>query len=119
MLLNTLLLNTKLYHSLLVLYYKVLYNSCVYYSVVCYSILYYSILYYSVLYCGSMLLSSLLLNMASMFYDGCHYVLVTGRWFSPGSPVSSTYKTDRHDIPEILLKVALNTIDQTNKQTII
>jgi hypothetical protein len=114
MLLNTLLLNTKLYHSLLVLYYKVLYNSCVYYSVVCYSIL-----YYSVLYCGSMLLSSLLLNMASMFYDSCHYVLVTSRWFSPGSPVSSTYKTDRHDITEILLKVALNTIDQTNKQTII
>jgi hypothetical protein len=114
MLLNTLLLNTKLYHSLLVLYYKVLYNSFVYYSVVCYSIL-----YYSVLYCGSMLLSSILLNMASMFYDGCHYVLVTGRWFSLGSPVSSTYKTDRHDITEILLKVALNTIDQTNKQTII
>jgi hypothetical protein len=26
-----------------------------------------------------------------------------------------TYKTDRHDIDEILLKVALNTIKQTNK----
>ena len=26
-------------------------------------------------------------------------------------------KTDRHDITEILLKVALNTIKQTNKQT--
>jgi hypothetical protein len=26
-------------------------------------------------------------------------------------------KTDRHDIIEILLKVALNTIKQTNKQT--
>jgi hypothetical protein len=35
---------------------------------------------------------------------------VTGRWFSP---VSSTNKTDRHDIAEILLKVALNTINQT------
>jgi hypothetical protein len=34
----------------------------------------------------------------------------TGRWFSPGIPVSSTNKTDRHDITEILLKVALNTI---------
>jgi hypothetical protein len=35
--------------------------------------------------------------------------LATGRWFSP---VSSTYKTDHHDIHviEILLKVALNTI---------
>jgi hypothetical protein len=28
-------------------------------------------------------------------------------------PVSSTYKTDCHDITEILLKVALNTITQT------
>jgi hypothetical protein len=38
--------------------------------------------------------------------------LVTGQWFSPGPPVSSTNKTDRHDIAEILLKVALNTIKQ-------
>ena len=35
------------------------------------------------------------------------------RWLSLGSPISSTNKTDRHDIPEILLKVALNTINQT------
>ena len=40
--------------------------------------------------------------------------LVTGRWFSPGLPVSFTNKTDHHDIlTEILLKVALNTIKQT------
>ena len=32
------------------------------------------------------------------------------------SMVSSTNKTDRDDISEILLKVALNTIKQTNKQ---
>jgi hypothetical protein len=32
-----------------------------------------------------------------------------------GTPVSSTNKTDRHDITEILLKVALNTINQTNQ----
>jgi len=38
----------------------------------------------------------------------------TGRWFSPCPPVSSTNKTDRHDIAEILLKVALNTIKQSN-----
>jgi hypothetical protein len=38
---------------------------------------------------------------------------VTGRWFSPGTPISSTYETDRHDIAEILLKVALNTITLT------
>jgi hypothetical protein len=31
-----------------------------------------------------------------------------GRWFSPGTPASSTTKTGRHDIVEILLKVALN-----------
>jgi hypothetical protein len=31
------------------------------------------------------------------------------------TPVSSTNKTDRHDITEISLKVALNTIKQTNK----
>jgi hypothetical protein len=31
-----------------------------------------------------------------------------------GTPVSSTNKTDRHDIAEILLKVALNSINQTN-----
>ena len=34
----------------------------------------------------------------------------TGRWFFPGTPVPSTNKTDRHEINEILLKVALNTI---------
>jgi hypothetical protein len=35
---------------------------------------------------------------------------VTERWFSPGTHVSSTNKTDLHDITEILLKVVLNTI---------
>jgi hypothetical protein len=38
---------------------------------------------------------------------------LTGRWFSPGPPVSSTNKTDCHDITEILLKLALNTIKQS------
>jgi hypothetical protein len=36
----------------------------------------------------------------------------THAWFSPGIPVSITNKTDRHDITEVLLKVALNTINQ-------
>jgi len=40
---------------------------------------------------------------------------VTCDRFSPGPPVSSTNKTDCHNITEILLKVALN----TNKQTTI
>jgi hypothetical protein len=39
---------------------------------------------------------------------------VTGRWFSPSHPVSSTNKTDRQDTIEILLKVALNTIKTDN-----
>jgi hypothetical protein len=35
------------------------------------------------------------------------------RWSSPGTTVSFTNKTDSHDITEILLKVALNTITTT------
>jgi hypothetical protein len=34
-----------------------------------------------------------------------------------GPPISSTNKTDRHDITEILLKVVLSTIKQANKHT--
>jgi hypothetical protein len=34
-------------------------------------------------------------------------LLAHGGWFSPGTPASSTTKTGRHDIAEILLKVAL------------
>jgi hypothetical protein len=34
-------------------------------------------------------------------------LLAHGRWFSPGTPASFTTKTGRHDITEILLKVAL------------
>jgi hypothetical protein len=40
-----------------------------------------------------------------------------GRWFSPDTPASSTTKTGRHDIAEILLKVALKhqkSINQSN-----
>jgi mannose-6-phosphate isomerase-like protein (cupin superfamily) len=39
-----------------------------------------------------------------------------GRWFSPGTTVSCTNKTDRHDITEILLKMALNIITQLTHQ---
>jgi hypothetical protein len=39
--------------------------------------------------------------------------LAAGQWFSPGTPFSSTNKSYHHDITEILLKVALNTINQT------
>jgi hypothetical protein len=36
-----------------------------------------------------------------------YQLLAHGRWFSPGTPASSTTKTGRHDIAEIFLKVAL------------
>ena len=42
--------------------------------------------------------------------DRVYQLLVQGRWFSSGTEASSTTKTGRHDIAEILLKVALNTI---------
>ena len=42
--------------------------------------------------------------------------IARGWQFSPGPPVSSTNKTDRHDITEALFKVALKH-HQTNKQT--
>jgi hypothetical protein len=38
-----------------------------------------------------------------------YQLLAHGWWFSPGTPASSTTKIGRHDIAEILLKVALNT----------
>ena len=44
--------------------------------------------------------------------DQVNQLLAHGRWFSPGTPASSTTKTGRHDIAEILLKVALNTKNQ-------
>jgi len=50
------------------------------------------------------------------FRDKVCQWLAPGRRFSPVPPVSSTNKTDRHDIAEILLKVSLNTIKQTNKR---
>ena len=40
----------------------------------------------------------------------------TGRWFSPVTRISSSNKTYQHDITEILLKVSLNTINQTLKK---
>ena len=41
--------------------------------------------------------------------DKIYQLLAHGRWFSSGTPASSTTKTGRHDIAEILLKVALST----------
>jgi hypothetical protein len=44
-------------------------------------------------------------------------VLAHGRWFSLGTPASSTTKTGHHDIAEILLKVALKTKNQSINQS--
>jgi hypothetical protein len=44
--------------------------------------------------------------------DKAYQLLAQGRWFSPSTPASSTTKTGRHDIAEILLKVALSTKNQ-------
>jgi len=47
--------------------------------------------------------------------DKVYQLLAHGPWFSPGTPASSTTKTGRYDIAEILLKVALNTKDKKNQ----
>jgi len=44
---------------------------------------------------------------------------VSHLWLSPGTPVSSTNESDRHDIIEILLKVGLNTITVSLTNTFI
>jgi len=49
--------------------------------------------------------------------DKVYQLTAHGRWLSPGNPASSTTKTGRHDIAEILLKVALNTINQIKSIT--
>jgi len=45
--------------------------------------------------------------------DKVYQLLAHGQWFYPDTPAFSTTKTGRHDIAEILLKVALNTKNQS------
>jgi hypothetical protein len=55
------------------------------------------------------------MNVQKVYCNRCDKVcqwLVIGRWCYPYTPVSSTNKTDRHDITEIFLKVALNILNQ-------
>jgi len=49
--------------------------------------------------------------------DKVYQLLAYGRWFFPVTPASSTTKTGHYDIAEILLKVALNTINQSINQS--
>jgi hypothetical protein len=51
--------------------------------------------------------------------DKVYQLLAHGRMFSPGTPAFCITKTGRHDIAEILLKVALNTNNQINSHQII
>jgi hypothetical protein len=45
--------------------------------------------------------------------DKVYQLLAHGQWFSPGTLASSITKTGHLDIAEMLLKVGLNTINQT------
>jgi hypothetical protein len=53
-------------------------------------------------------------NRLAAASDKVYQLLAHDRWFSPGTPASSTTKTGRHDIAEKLLKVALK--HQKNNQ---
>jgi hypothetical protein len=57
-------------------------------------------------------------TIPGLFQDGVYQLLVHGRWFFPGTPASSTTKTGRHDIVEILLIVALKHQKSINKNKI-
>jgi hypothetical protein len=61
---------------------------------------------------GSRPLCKLQKRCTRLANDKGYQLLAHGRWFSPGTPASSTTKTGQHDIAEILLKVALSTKNQ-------
>ena len=50
--------------------------------------------------------------MRTTLWDRVCQWLATVGWFPSSPPASSTNKTDRHDITEILVKMALNTVKQ-------
>jgi len=60
---------------------------------------------------------SLHINYIAAASDKAYQLLTHVRWFSPGTPASSTIKTGRHDIAEIY-KVALNTKHHVNHETV-
>ena len=51
--------------------------------------------------------------------DKVYQLIAQGRWFFPGTRVSSSMKTGRHDIAEILLKVALSTKNSNSNWSIV
>jgi hypothetical protein len=68
--------------------------------------------YFSYIMATSFLIAGLLLVFFALLAaasDKVYQLLGHGRWFSLSTPASSTTKTGRHDIAEILLKVVFNT----------
>ena len=57
-------------------------------------------------------------RLAAASDEACQ-LLAHGWWFSPGTLASSTTKTGRHDVAEILLKAALNTKNQSKSINLI
>jgi hypothetical protein len=49
--------------------------------------------------------------------DKVYQLLAHGRRFSPGTPASFTTNTGRHDLAEVLLKVALSTKKKNQNQS--
>jgi hypothetical protein len=64
--------------------------------------------------CNQCLLPLTLRIQIPLRHDKVCQWLATGWWFSSCTTVSITNKADLHDMTEILLKVVLNTIKQTN-----
>ena len=77
-------------------------------------------MYWSICWLDWFLIFGVLTPLSAIFqlYHG-DQLLAHGRWFSPSTPASPTTKAGRHDIAEILLKVALkhqkSKFNQVNK----
>jgi hypothetical protein len=50
----------------------------------------------------------MVVGFTTTYVISAYQLFATGQWFSLGTSVFSTNKTGRHDITEILLKVATN-----------
>jgi hypothetical protein len=63
-----------------------------------------------------MIFGNILKTLFAVTSDKVYQLLAHGQWFSPAS---SATKTGRHDIAEILLKVALNTKNQIKSKNFV
>ena len=55
-------------------------------------------------------------NRLATVIETVYQLLACGRWFSLGTPASSSNKTVRNDIAEMLLKVTIRTINLIKTQ---